>query len=172
MRERYSRAPKSLIITNVAALDATRAWATGTHGLLLTTADAGGMWQPRKSGVADDLLAVSFADLRNGWAVGAPGVVIATTDGGATWVRQTRRLNDRAEGRYMRWPAPWYYLSLLFVYLLLRPALRPPDPVPEPSVADLLMSDRPIDDGEKAFCRFSSAASFRAFRLASKSGLS
>src|SRR6202035_4071486 len=158
MRVTHYRAPTSLMITDVAALDAEHAWATGTGGLLVTTADSGMNWQPHPTGVKDDLLAVSFSDLLTGWAVGAQGVVIATTDGGATWVRQTRLPNDRALGRYIRWPAPWYYASLLLVLLVLRQALRPPDPTLEPSVADLLMSDRPIDAGEPDAFDFATVA--------------
>ena len=46
-----------------------------------------------------------------------------------------------------KWPAPWYYLTLLGVCLLIRESLRKPPPIEQPakSVEDRLLSDRPLE---------------------------
>jgi photosystem II stability/assembly factor-like uncharacterized protein len=47
-----------------------------------------GRWSAQSSGVAADLLDVTFVDARNGWAVGEGGAVLHTSNGGETWERQ------------------------------------------------------------------------------------
>ena len=79
------------------------------------------------------------ADGQRGLIVGL-GTILLTTDGGATWRPVT----------YGRTLAPWYYLSLLGVLLLLIPALKHPESIEaaQTSVADVLISDRPLEAGE------------------------
>jgi hypothetical protein len=90
---------------------------------------------------------------RQGWVVGDGGLILHTTDGGTTWFSQAR--NERVEGEetrnYRIWPAPWYYflgwllpLALLFVV----PQQRQDDTPEEESVADRLVSDRPLEAGD------------------------
>jgi hypothetical protein len=72
--------------------------------------------------------------------VSAAGTVLISPDAGRSW-------SDPA--RHHRSPAPWYgavlFLVLMLVLLLRRPTLV----VPAPSVADLLVSDRPIRKGDR-----------------------
>ena len=94
-------------------------------------------------------------DSQRGWIAGADGTILHTTDGGETWFHQTLGSfdwSDSAEGpvEYSRSLPPWYFLSWLVVGLLLAPALRKEKPLEteQPSIADKLVSDRPIDPGD------------------------
>jgi photosystem II stability/assembly factor-like uncharacterized protein len=152
-----------------------RLWGIGALGLARSI-DGGTTWVRSAVDGAPKLRAVSFADLRHGWMAGGDGILLASDDGGATWFRQSRPVpalgadaaaNTAAVarelaryGEYSIWPAPLYCLSLLFVALLLVPALKtPPAEVdPRPSVAGLLVSDRPIEAGEADVFDFNAVA--------------
>ena len=127
------------------AADARTGWAVGEGGTILHTTDAGTTWSSQVANSSAWLNSVSFAaDGRTGWVVGSNGTILKTTDAGGTWsdVRH-----------YRRWPAPAYYLTLVFVGLLLIPAIREPKPVLEESgrsIADFYLSDRPLKHGENA----------------------
>ena len=69
--------------------DGRHAWAVGSDGTILATADSGASWQPRTSNTTQDLGSVGFVDAQRGWAVGRNGTILATTDGGASWQPQT-----------------------------------------------------------------------------------
>jgi len=98
------------------------------------------------------------ADGTRGWIVGYEGTILATTDSGASWYRQTQRMDSdeqervasTAGGPYRRWPAPWYFVSLLLVVECLRRTLRAPEPVtaPQRTVGSTLVSDRPLEAGD------------------------
>ena len=124
---------------SVAFVDAQRGWAVGDNGTIRATADGGASWGPQTSNTTGDLESVAFDDARRGWAVGENGTILATADGGASW--GDPRLP------YDKWPAPWYYLTLLGVGLLIRQSLRKPLPVEQAtkSVEDRLLSDRPLE---------------------------
>jgi hypothetical protein len=90
-------------------------------------------------------------DKLRGWSAGDKGLVLHTTDGGTTWFHQTRELGrlQTGTGSYKRLPAPWFYFTWLVAALIL---LRPPEPrvsgkAVQLSVADMLMSDRPLEPG-------------------------
>jgi len=152
-----------------------RLWAIGALGLARSI-DGGITWVRSPVEEAPKLRAVSFADLQHGWMAGGDGILLATDDGGASWFRQSRRVpalrGDAAAnaaavakeaalyGEHSIWPAPLYYLSLLVVGLLLVPAFKtPPAEVdPRPSVAGLLVSDRPIETGEADVFDFTAVA--------------
>ena len=124
---------------SVGFVDAQRGWAVGDQGTIVATANGGANWAPQTSNATENLLSVAFVDHQRGWAVGDRGTILATADGGASW--GDPRLP------YDKWPAPWYYLTLLGVGLLIRESLRKPPPVEQPtkSVEDRLLSDRPLD---------------------------
>ncbi|MBV9849154.1 MAG: hypothetical protein JO250_05640 [Armatimonadetes bacterium] len=138
-------------LRSVSFTDATHGWAAGRGGTLLSTSDGGNTWRPQASGTTQDLLSVSFTDASHGWAAGLGGTLLSTDDGGKNW----------HDPDYHLLPAPWYYLSLVPVALMLVPVLRRPRPGPtevtlgpgltgtitsseEETVADLLISDRPL----------------------------
>jgi hypothetical protein len=139
--------------------------AVGLKGALIFTRDGGKTWHRRTTSTDADLRAVAFSDQRHGWIGGEGGTLLATEDGGETWFRATRPVPPNAvidaaeraklhlaEARehYHIFPAPWYYLCLVLVGLSLVPALRRPEPVlsSSPSVADRLVTDRPIESGD------------------------
>jgi photosystem II stability/assembly factor-like uncharacterized protein len=139
------------------------AWVVGGAGAIFASTDGGRSWRSQPSGVTADLDAVAFADQRTGWVGGRDGTILATADGGATWVRRSQRFDRRESaftGHAVMLPAPWYYLSLVLVGFVLAPALRRPLPVelPDPSVADLLISDRPVDEGDADAFDFTAVA--------------
>lgn len=143
----------------IAFSDARTGWVAGEGGLILHTLDGGATWTPQSSGTRADLNAVTFTDARNGWAIGA-GAILRTADGGRTW------LGGELPGAsplvsYSRFPAPWWYLALLTGLGSLGMALRPPRPQVRAvaSVADLALSDRPLEAGDR------DAMNFRAIAL-------
>ncbi len=78
--------------------------------------------------------------LTRGFAASADGIVYTTSDTGRTW---------QETAPYTRWVAPWYFLTWIAVGLLVAMGLRPPPPLkPVESVADVLISDRPIGRGD------------------------
>ncbi|HEY5674642.1 MAG TPA: YCF48-related protein [Malonomonas sp.] len=115
-------------------------WLVGWGGTILKTEDGGQTWQPQISGTSAILRSVQFLDANQGWAVGG-GTILRTLDGGRSWTDPLT---------YRRCPAPWYYLSWLLAGLLLLSAVRRPAQVvaAQQSVADMLVSDKPLEAGE------------------------
>jgi hypothetical protein len=97
-------------------------------------------------------------DGRHGWVIGDHGVVMATADGGARWTARTRLAEHR--GWPLSAPAPWYYLALFALgYLVMRPRPPPPPDVePGVSVADVMVSDKPLMPGEPDLLEFNVVA--------------
>ena len=113
-----------------------RGWAVDETGALLYSRDGGKTWTPQARS------SLALTGIEGGLRQGRP--LFIGTDG--------RRLY-RAEGdggweavRYSWWPAPWYFASLLVVALLVRASLRTPAPRLRESVADLLVTDKPIEN--------------------------
>jgi photosystem II stability/assembly factor-like uncharacterized protein len=158
--------------------DDTHGWAVGDGGTIMRTVD-GDTWNlvPAPAAGGARLNGVAFADAQRGWAVGQRGTILATVDGGATWFRQSRAWaspdaplagasrgtpvmlgGDAAAGR---WPAPWYYFSLLAVGLLLLPALAPRGAVEQDEddgIGDMLASDKPLEPGDPDPLKFAAIA--------------
>lgn len=85
-----------------------------------------------------DFHGIYFVDSEFGWAVGEGGIILHTVDGGKMW--NTRVLP------YKKYPSPWYYLVLIVVVALLSQSVRRPSPVTEGStIANMLISDKPLD---------------------------
>lgn len=90
------------------------------------------------------------------WIAGSAGAVLSSDDLGENWVRRTRtEPNDSLVKRYAWWVAPWYYGAALVAAGLLLVALRPMRVAERPStasqaneVSDILVSDRPVRDGD------------------------
>jgi hypothetical protein len=131
-------------------------WATGSGEVVPRT--DGRLGTPVKLS-AYPLAGVWFLpDGRRGWAVGDKGVVMASADGGARWTARTRL--DEPRGRPLRAPAPWYYPAILALgYLAVR--RRPPVTTgaePGVSVADVMVSDKPLMPGEPDLLEFNVVA--------------
>lgn len=135
-------------------------WVVGDSGTILHSADGGQTWGQQNSGTRARLDGVHFIDTQHGFAVGHDGLILGTADGGGHWVHLMQGKDDRV-GSYSRSFAPWYYASLLLVGLLLAPAVLPrraDEPEPEVSVADVLVSDRPLEAGEPDPLQFGQVA--------------
>lgn len=155
--ERVLPAPSSNDLYSVYFLDSNRGWVAGSNGVIFTTSDGGNNWQRQDSGTRSQLNSIYFLpDGSNGWIAGEHGLILSTNDGGATWVHRTQG-ND-AGGNYLRFPAPWFFLVLLIVPLLLLRRANVQASEPEESVADLLVSDRPLDTSAGDVLAFNSIA--------------
>lgn len=116
--------PVDVTLTAVQFIDASRGWAVGHAGVILTTADGGEHWTKQLDGIgaavlagreaqgakderlareaarlaadgADKpFLAVHFTSATHGIAIGAYGLIVATEDGGATWSSWMGRLDN------------------------------------------------------------------------------
>jgi len=140
-------------------LDDRKGWVVGSNGVVYGTSDAGTTWNRRNTNTRSQLNSVHFlSDGQHGWIAGNDGLILSTTDGGETWIHQTQGLEGTG-GRYLRFPAPWYFLSLFVLGAVL--ARRRADPVttpPEESVADVLVSDRPLEKADGDVLAFNSIA--------------
>jgi photosystem II stability/assembly factor-like uncharacterized protein len=85
----FSGAVPDLYLFDVSAMDEQRAAVTGLAGIVLVTADGGSTWQPRATGLATGLYAISW---RNpvGAAVGDRGEILMTADLGQSWQKPQR----------------------------------------------------------------------------------
>ncbi|MBN2010579.1 hypothetical protein JW960_14630 [candidate division KSB1 bacterium] len=153
----YSRGAAS--IHSIFFQDSEHGCAVGDSGSILLTLDGGNNWINASSPISDALNDIILTSATSGWAVGENGAIIATIDGGQNWFLQTNRQTD-TNAPYRKWPAPWYYLSLLLVVLFLLPVLeRQSDShktVIERSIQDIGMSDNPITSKDRDFLDFSS----------------
>jgi photosystem II stability/assembly factor-like uncharacterized protein len=143
-------------------LNENRGWVAGANGTIRTTNDGGTTWQQQQSGTKSQLNSINFlADGQHGWIAGNDGLILSTEDGGATWVHRTQGVEGNG-GRYFRFPAPWYFLSLFLVAGLLGPAMwrraEEPEEPPEESVADVLVSDRPLEEASGDVLAFNAIA--------------
>ena len=153
----YTKTPNDL--HGVFFLDDKKGWVVGSNGAVLSTNDAGINWQPKASGTKSQLNSIQFlSDGLHGWIAGNDGLILSTADGGETWIHQTQGLEGTG-GMYFRFPAPWYFLSLVGLGLvLLRRRVDPVDLTPEESVADVLVSDRALEQADGDVLAFNSIA--------------
>jgi len=71
----------------IAFADPSHGLAVGDNGKIFGTEDTGRTWQPRTSGVTENLTDIQMNG-NEGWIAGYTGVVLHTTDGGKTWTKQ------------------------------------------------------------------------------------
>lgn len=137
--------------------DESQGWVTGSNGVILKTSDGGKTWSKQVSGTTAQLNAVNFLpDGLHGWIAGSDGLILSTDDGGATWVHRTQGL--AANGQYLKFPAPWYFLGLCLAALLVWRRPKASDGPPEESVADVLVSDRPLEEATGDVLAFNAIA--------------
>jgi photosystem II stability/assembly factor-like uncharacterized protein len=139
------------LLSSVHFVNATTGWAVGYEGTILATSNGGATWQAQTTGgTKSNLYSVHFVDAMKGWIVGRHGTILKTTDGGQTW----------NPIKYSRSFAPWYYLTWLFLAPLLYLAFKRPKPIEaeQKTVADMLVSDRPISAGDPDPLEFNSIA--------------
>jgi photosystem II stability/assembly factor-like uncharacterized protein len=78
-------------------LDTIRGIAVGNGGMILATGDGGKTWQPRVSGVKENLMDVTSVG-ESVWISGYQGVVLHSADGGKSWTRQPTQTSMTLEG--------------------------------------------------------------------------
>lgn len=130
--------------------DGKRGWAVGEGGTILNTTESGISWKPQESGTIFGLNSVQFlSDGKVGWAVGEGGTILITSDGGNSW-------HGEDLVRYGRYPAWWLYPVWMFTFILFVYAIKTPQVIEhsKKSVADMLLSDRPLEAGEPDFLAF------------------
>jgi hypothetical protein len=71
----------------ISFIDSANGLAVGDGGQIFATSDTGRTWQPRKSGVTDNLTDIQMNG-QEGWIAGYTGTILHTTDGGQTWTQQ------------------------------------------------------------------------------------
>jgi photosystem II stability/assembly factor-like uncharacterized protein len=142
----YRPVPGAVDLYAVHFIDSTRGMVAGSHGFMARTSDAGVSWKVMALGVPEKILALDFRNEKNGFAAGEKGLLYETRDGGLSWVRASRKPGEGGNSAYLRFPPPGYFLSLLLIAGLLLPALRtrPLEQVKE-SIADQLVSDKPLE---------------------------
>jgi len=119
---------------SVAFVSARSGWAVGDWGPILHTEDGGKSWKPQASDMHLLLRSVTFVSPQSGWAVGDGGTIVHTEDGGQTWRRQG----------YRRWPAPWFWVALVFCSSGLAWALLPLGLPATEFIEDLANADSPV----------------------------
>lgn len=152
-------APDDTALFGIFFTDKNRGWVTGSAGTIFATSDGGVTWTRQETNTKSLLNAVAFhPDGQRGWVAGNDGVILSTNDGGETWVHRTQG-SLAISGIYLRFPAPWYYLTvaLLAVVLLRRPKEETSGPAEE-SVADVLVSDRPLEESSSDVLAFNAIA--------------
>lgn len=142
-------------VVAMTSVDDSHFWAVDTDGYVWLLGESKITWEPHRAIAHAGLAAVSFVDAEQGWVAGTGGVILHTRDGGRTWSPQTWNAAVPApalhqRGRYLIFPAPAYFLCLVGVGILLRPAFRKPPIVKRTdSIADYYVSDRPLSQENK-----------------------
>ena len=74
-------------------------------------------WTINNSGALEGVESLSYIrDVSRGWAVEPAGRLLITTDVGKTWTSVVEP--------YSRWPAPWYYVAVLFALAVAAAPLK------------------------------------------------
>lgn len=121
--------------------------AAGADGLLARTRDGGITWDTVRLRAGHRILDLDFLDRKQGFAVGEKGLLFETRDGGGTWLRASRSPAESGIGSYLRFPPPGYFVLLIMLLALVWPVVRTPRvEIVQESIADQLVSDRPLED--------------------------
>ena len=133
-------APDSSDIRDVHFLDAHHGFAEAMDARKFETHDGGTSWQPILNDASSWRVQplIVNKDGKRMWTASVDGVPLRSFDGGRTWLSP----------QYRRFPAPWYYVTLAPLALLLFMSLRKPAPVirSERSIEDVPWNDRPLTD--------------------------
>jgi photosystem II stability/assembly factor-like uncharacterized protein len=83
----------------ISFIDSARGFTVGDSGKIFATTDTGRTWQPRTSGVTDNLTDIQMNG-EEGWIAGYSGVMLHTVDAGKTWTRQETGTKLSLEGLF------------------------------------------------------------------------
>jgi len=127
-------------------------WQVGADGLIVKTLNPEGptpIVQRQAAPASRDLKDIVALDAERAWIAGIDGTLLRTRDGGAHWFAQTRPYTDAAVALgYLRLPAPWFYPTALLLWGFANARTRSRETASSASVADLLVSDRPLQRGD------------------------
>ncbi len=85
--------PQGNSLTGINFIDENTGWASGDHGTIIHTKDAGQSWTTQPRVTSDWITDVRFADQSNGWAITDGGKILGTQDAGNSWTIQYSREN-------------------------------------------------------------------------------
>lgn len=142
---------QALLRSTQFAADGERGWAGGDGGAMLMTEDGGAHWTPvtgAKVGSVRTAVWITDASARQVWAVGYPPSLLHTADGGQSWAVEPWPV------RYARWPAPWFWLSLVAAAWCWRQALRSATHVVAQGAEAMAATDAPAKDFTEDRLRF------------------
>jgi photosystem II stability/assembly factor-like uncharacterized protein len=123
-------------------------WAVGDKGTI-TRSHGENEWTAVKVPTTVDLNAITFSG-NLGYIVGDAGVVLRTTNGGDSWKAVTTQSDFRDYPRRAAGPSVLTVFSggLMLLFLSLAWLGRGGEEAPEPSVADVALTDRPLRTGD------------------------
>jgi photosystem II stability/assembly factor-like uncharacterized protein len=131
-------ARQDVSITAIRFVTAIHGFAEAEDGSKFETNDRGTYWQPMRDETSwrvQQLVANKGATRM--WTTSIDGVPLRSVDGGKTWLAP----------EYRRFPAPWYFVTLAPVALLLLVAMKKPVPPPaRHSIEDVPWNDKPLTD--------------------------
>jgi photosystem II stability/assembly factor-like uncharacterized protein len=129
--------------------DGQRGWAAGTAGMVLRTVDGGKTWAETDSRVGTTRLDL-WTDQAGStiWAVGYPPALLHSADGGDTWKPEAWPL------RYARYPAPWFWMTMLLAGWLWARSIEFGRYKPEDGAEATGFTDAPTADFEQDRLRF------------------
>jgi len=130
--------------------DAAWGWGVGQRGTIYRFQD--GQWQKGMSNprtTKKQLNGISMdVETGTGWIIGNAGTILSTNDGGMNW-QLDATLQDTAGKKYRKFPAPWVFIAWMIAGFLMFMFPEKQEDVPEEnveeSVADMLVSDRPLE---------------------------
>jgi hypothetical protein len=115
--------------------------AAGDGGIILQTADGGATWLQADSTVGSPRAAVAIAqDGQTRWAIGYPPALLRSGDSGKTWDAAPWPLS------YQRYPAPWFWLTLLPAAFCLWMSVRVDLASPTGDIEAIGTTDAPVRD--------------------------
>jgi hypothetical protein len=129
--------------------DGQRGWAVGNAGTILLTRDGGKTWAEGDSRVGSARLGLSVAVASSTiWAPGYPPALLHSTDGGNTWQPEPWPV------RYARYPAPWFWMTLLLSGWLWTRSIKFDEYQPEDGAEATGLTDAPTRDFAQDRLRF------------------
>lgn len=118
-------------------------WAVGQGALIVASRDGGNTWVRQKSGVKTNLAAVDHTSDRV-FVAGENGTLL-TAERVANLHWRPLVIAEAASSAHHAWlPAPWYFLSILLLFGLVRLIPDEVAPPPPKGIGQLLVSDKPI----------------------------
>jgi photosystem II stability/assembly factor-like uncharacterized protein len=118
--------------------DGLRAVAVGQSGTTLTSRDGGQRWTAQALIRHESLISIALSgDGQRAVAVGFFSTILKSRDGGRNWNQSV------VPRQYARYPAPWYYISLLLCCALLYRAFSGRSSALQTGAAAIAASDAP-----------------------------